>query len=372
MSTFKVTVTQVEEMLVHENAERLAIAKIYGWNVVTQKDRYQAGSKVVYIPVDAILPKALEEKLFPEGSKIKLHNSRVRSIKIRGAMSQGMIVDAAELGLEDARLEADVAEHLGITKYEPPVSSLPKGMYVKTSKKVQNPNFSKYSDIENLKYYDRVLQDGEVVVITEKLHGTSARYGYHWNIPNTIWKKVLSFLGLLSKWEFCWGSRNVQIQNKLMHTGYYDEDVYTKMIKQYDLLNRIPKGLAIYGEIVGDGIQKNYTYGCGPGEHKLYVYDIKDVSDPEVKNHRWLNHDEFLAKVKELGLETVPQLYTGPWSMTKALEHRDGDSTIGRQKVREGVVVKPVIERSSTSMGRVILKFISDNYYLDTTNTDHH
>lgn len=372
MSTFKVTVTHIEEIMEHSNADRLAIAKIYGWNVVTQKDRYRPGHKVIYVPVDSLLPEDLEKKLFPEGSKIKLHNSRIRSIKIRGAMSQGMIIDAAELGLQDEPLETDVAERLGITKYEPPVASLPAGMHVKTSKKKVNPNFSKYSDIENLKYYDRVLQDGEIVNLSEKMHGSSVRAGYHWNKPNTLWKKLLRLLGLLPKWEFCWGSRNVQIQGKLFHQGYYDEDVYSKMVKQYNLKERIPKGLAVYGEIVGDGIQKNYTYGCKPGEHKLYVYDIKDVSDPEVRNHRWLNHDEFLAKANELGLETVPQLYTGPWSMQVALQHRDGDSMIGGQKVREGVVVKPVVERSSTSMGRVILKFISDAYYLDASNTDHH
>jgi RNA ligase (TIGR02306 family) len=378
MSTFKVPLTRVREVLPHDNADRLEVVKVYDWLVVTGKGNFKPGDRVVYIPVDSILPQELEDKLFPAGSKIKLDKHRVKSIKIRGHISQGMVVAADEIlggyGKPVAE-ESDVAPLMGITKYEPPSWSLPTKMMPRAKPKKTNPNFGKYTDIENFKWYDRVFQDNERVYISEKLHGTSFRAGWFKNEPTTLWKKVLKFLRILPEWEFCWGSRTVQIQCKLYHKGYYDEDVYTKMVRQYDLKNRIPKGYAVYGEIVGDGIQKGYTYGCGPGEHKLYVYDVQH-------NGHWLNYEvndespelpstTFPAAVDAFCLTPVPCLYVGPFKREVVDYFRDGDSKIGDQKVREGIIIKPVHE-ATAACGRKVLKAISDAYYLKADNTDFH
>jgi RNA ligase (TIGR02306 family) len=388
MASFKVPLTRVCEVLPHDNAERLEIVKIYDWLVVTGKGNFNPGDQVVYIPVDSILPPEVEDFLFPMTSKIKLSKHRVRSIKIRGHISQGMVVDPqdfAKLGksLDAYHDEDDLAEYLGITKYEPPDCALPQNLQVKKKPKKGNPNFTKYTDIENFKWYDRVFQDGEQCYISEKLHGTSFRAGWYLNEANTIWKKVKKFFGLLPDWEFCWGSRNVQIQCKLYHKGYYNEDVYTKMVRKYDLMNKIPQGYAIYGEIVGDGIQKGYTYGCGPGEHKLYVYDVKytGVKHPQQYLNYQLNTDDetlgpdhlptFKAFIEGIGLTPVPCLYVGPFKRDILEQHRDGDSTIGGQKVREGVVLKSVWE-ANAACGRKCLKVISDAYYLQNDNTDFH
>lgn len=384
MSTFKVEVVEIKEVLPHGNADRLEIAKVYDWSIIVQKGRYKSGNKAIYCPVDSILPYELENKIFPPESKIKLTKSRIRSIKIRGIVSQGMLIDLSEIdfGEYEVAVGEDVTTLIGITKYEPPVNDIPNHMKAQ-QKRAKNSNFKKYTDIENFKYYDRVLQDNEEIYISEKLHGTSFRAGWFLNEPNTLWKKFINLFGLLPKWEFCWGSRNVQIQNKIIHNGYYDVDVYTKIVRQYDLKNRIPKGYAVYGEVVGDGIQKGYTYGCGPLEHRLYVYDISYYG-------QWLNYntvqipvltdDEaefppqitFLQALDLMKLQGVPCLYVGPFERSIAELHRVGDSLIGGQKVREGVVIKPVIERSATSMGRVVLKFINDDYYLLADGTDFH
>jgi len=83
MSMFKVPVTTIKQIFVHENAHSLEVAQVYGFNVVVQKGKYQAGDKVIYVPIDSILPNWLEEKLFPADAKIKLHKGRIRQIKIR-------------------------------------------------------------------------------------------------------------------------------------------------------------------------------------------------------------------------------------------------------------------------------------------------
>lgn len=400
MSTFIVPITRIREILPHDNAEKLEIAKVYDWNVVVGKGQYKAGDYVMYVPVDSILPQELEDKVFGPDSKIKLHKHRVRSIKIRGQISQGLIIDlkdaAEEIETEDGDvlywgpgndlgavllndpdlLDKNVADLFNITKYEPQEKDLPQHMQVAKKKKAGNPNFQKYSSIENFKYYDRVIQDNEQVYISEKLHGTSTRYGWVKTEANTFWKKFLKYIGKLPEYEFVWGSRTVEISAKLLKShdgcnipsqGVNFGDIYTKMIDQYNLKEVIPKGRVIYGEIVGDGVQRGYNYGCGKDEHKLYVYDIMNT-----EHNYWLDFPQMNRDIKEMGLTKVPTLYVGPFSKEIAEEHRKGDSTLHGQKVREGIVIRPVVERKSSSLSRVILKFISDEYYLNKDNTDFH
>ena len=365
MSEIIVDSVKISEVKPHHNADKLDIVKCYGFEVVTQRGKYKVGDRVIYLPPDSVITPELEAILFPPDSKIFLNNRRIRAIKIRGQISYGMIVDSSKVNIDYV-----IAN---VSKYEPPAASIPAHMGVKTSKKISNPNFTKYTDIENFKYYDRVFQDGEPVYVSEKLHGTSFRCGWFKNEPTTLWKKALNFLGLLQPYEFCWGSRTVQIQGKVLgHKGYYDEDVYTKMVNQYNLKSVIPKGFGVYGEIVGDGIQKNYTYGCKQGEHKLYVYDISiETPDHPFAKNRWLNFEEFDNMIVQMGLTPVPNLYVGPFDASVINLLRDGDSTVGGQPVREGVVIKSLVEEFA-ACGRKALKYISDAYYLQKDGTDFH
>lgn len=394
MSTHRVEVVKIDEILPCPNADRLELAKIQGWQVVTGKGNFQQGQLAAYIPVDSILPNSLEMRLFPPGSKITLKKGRVRSIKIRGQMSQGMIIPLDDVNAEllatgkweqlpladqtqfpgAVKMEQgqDLAELLGVIKYEPPEPEFAMGPTKgakKASKNQINPNFRKYTDIENIKWYTNVFQDGEQVYISEKLHGTSARYGYvprHYEgLFAPVRAAVMGFLakmGIVKPFQFVYGSRNCQL-----HTGsnqsWYKEDVYAKILKQEDIQARLQPGECIYGEIVGHNIQKNYAYGCKEGEHKFYVYDV-------MVDGKYLDYPAFARWCSNRGFEPVPKLYVGPWSKEVHAQHRDGDSTIGGQKIREGVVIKSVVDGESIC-GRKVLKSISDAYYLED-NTDFH
>ena len=364
MSTFFVPLTTVLEVKPHPHADRLDIVKVYGWEVIAGRDNYKVGDKVVYVPVDSLLPQDLENKLFPTDSKIKLHKHRIKSIRIRGLVSQGLLINPKEVHMANYPLETNLANALQITKYEPPANEIPSHMGVKTSKKITNPNFHKYTSLENYKWYDRSFQEGELVYISEKLHGTNFRAGWVKNEPNTFWKKILNFFHALPEYEFCWGSHNVQIQGKLFHKGYYGVDIYTKMVKQYDLKNRIPKGYVIYGEIVGDKIQKLYNYGLGPDEHELYVFDV-------MKDGEYLSYHMYQEFCGINRLLQVPLYYLGPLNRNTILLHRDGDSAIGGQKIREGIVLKPQVE-TTCFFGRKVLKVISEQYYMIKDVSDFH
>lgn len=365
MSSLKIEVVTIDQILPHPGADRLEIAVIKGWNCVVRKGEYAAGSKVVYIPVDSVLLIELESKLFPPESKVKLSKSRVKTIKLRGAVSQGIVVGLEEVGLNPfLQVGTDVTVALGITKYEPPIKNTPgllRGNMI--SPKLGNPNFRKYTDIENFKHYNTLFQEGEPVWISEKLHGTSARYGYLPTNPNTFWKKVKKFFGLLPKYEFCLGSRNVQLQDKRNWDGFYDTNVYAKIAEQYALHELLEDGVAVYGEIVGDGIQKGYTYGCGQKEHKFFIYDV-------MVNGQYLSPGELVSFCGINDLPIVPTLYCGAYDSLAVSALRNGDSLIGGQKVREGIVIK-VLNNTPCIIGRKCLKYLSDDYLLSDP-TDFH
>ncbi len=364
MSSLICDISVVEEIMVHPNAERLELARVKDWVVVTGKGRFQVGEPCVYIPIDSVLPPELEAKLFPPDSKIKLDKSRVRTIKIRSHVSQGMICKLDDVLPPGTtfHIGMDVTALLGITKYEPPEESIPPefgNQKCQTKKKLCNPLFHKYTDIENAKNFPTMFIDGEEVNVTEKLHGTSFRCGYFPTNANTVWKKIKRLFGFLPAYEFCYGSRNVQLQDRPSFKGYYSNNVYAKVVEQYDLKKILAFGQALYGEIVGDGIQKGYTYGCKHGEHKLFAYDVSI-------NGEYIEPSKFriFCEVKEI--PTVPHLYTGPFDKEKMVEMTTGSSVVDKsQKVREGVVVKSTTKRK-------LLKYISDAYLLKADNTDFH
>lgn len=364
MSTLKVEIVEILKSEKHPNADKLSVYTINGWQVIGGLDQYKVGQKVIYFPIDSILPAQVESKIFGPDSKVKLSKSRIKTIKLRGAVSQGLITDPTEFGLERESIGADVTAKLGVIKYEPP--EVPTGygnVRVTVSKKNSSPYFHKYTDLENAKNYPNLFEEGEEVVITEKIHGTNFRCGYVPFNADTFVKKIKKFFGLAPKFEFVYGSRNMQLQNQVFYTGYYDSNVYADIVKKYDLRDILKEGEVVYGEIYGDGIQKNYSYGL-VNEKALTIFDV-------MVNEQYLDSDKLSEFTFIRDLPLVPVLYKGKFSLTEAKEFTKGDSVLAsNQKIREGVVIKPAQE-SKTYIGRKILKLISDDYLMKD-NSDFH
>lgn len=169
---FIVKVVKIDAIHVHPKADKLEIAQIAGWQCIVQKNAYQVGNLAVYIPIDSVLPDKVERVLFGPDSKIKLSKSRVKSIKIRGAVSQGMLAQCETLGVP-SKEGYDCTKELGISKYEPPEVPSHLGGGPNQSKKPpkKNPYFKEYGGLDNFKNYPDLFQEGEEVVITEKIHG---------------------------------------------------------------------------------------------------------------------------------------------------------------------------------------------------------
>ncbi len=118
-------------------------------------------------------------------------------------------------------------------------------------------------------------------------------------------------------------------------------------------LKAFPKKV-FFGEVYGQVQDLKYDV-VG---HHLRIFDVYDVTTQ--KYHNW---NEVKQIVKQAGLETVPVLYEGSWTGNEMWLYAEGKSTIASH-IREGFVVKPIIERLDDTIGRVIVKLVGEQYHL--------
>jgi RNA ligase (TIGR02306 family) len=344
---------------------------IGAWQSCIPINKFKIGDKVLYIPVDCILPADVENILFPPGSTVTLKKSRVRSIKLRGAMSQGMIEDPVTLGLPpNIKVGTDVAKKLGITKYQPPRKNAPSMMRAR-AKRHRNPDFKMYTDIGHFKYYHKFF-DGIKIWGTEKVHGTNFRAGWVKYNAYNWWRKIaraLQIPGFL--WDFAYGSHRVELTRKGKRAkGFYKENVYYMMAEKYELRELLHPGEVIYAEIYGWGIQKGYDYGCKEGEWKMVVVDV-------MIDGKYLDGPKAYQFCAMKALPYAPVLINDmPFDYDKvnAIVNPPGNKSLLYPKLQrpiEGIVIKPMVETKGY-MGRAVFKWINDFYWLNKGNTDWH
>jgi len=97
-----------------EGADNIELVGVLGWQVVTKKNEYNIGDLCCYIQIDTVVP----EK--PEFEFLRERNFRVRTIKLRKQLSQGLIIPIPKgliLGIKEGK---DVTDIVGVKKYEKP------------------------------------------------------------------------------------------------------------------------------------------------------------------------------------------------------------------------------------------------------------
>lgn len=337
MSSLKVEIVSLDEVVSHPGADRLDLVKIKGWQCVAQKGLYHTGSLAIYIPIDSILPEILVSKLGIE----KMYHKRIRTAKLRGYISQGLLapLDILPLGTYPGprgseRMPApgdDVTSLLGITKYEEPVPVHMSGIILPSE-----PLFVKYTDIENHKNYPKVFNLGEQVVITEKIHGSCAR-------ATRIEGKLYV------------GSHNCNLKES-------DSNLYWRSAKLLHLQDRLQEGEQVFWEVYGKGVQ-DLTYG--QSGINVAVFDL-------MKNSQYVDYLDFTQITTDRGWPSVPTLFAGEWT-PELVSWAQGNSTLFPDQIKEGIVVKPLKERYSEMLqGRQIIKIIGDQYYLRKEGTERH
>jgi RNA ligase (TIGR02306 family) len=368
MSAFAVTIKRIRAIEKHPSADAIELCVIDGYRSIVKKGEYRAGDLVAYIPEASILPEWLLKRMgFWDAEKNigKLHGkegNRVRAIKLRGELSQGIcypVIDGeitGELYSLSAAEDDDVTWFLGITKWEPPI---PVGMAGEVFNAGQHLTVA--FDVENWKSYPDILQDGEEVIFTEKLHGTfcgitvlpraeshEEAFGEHNNI--LIWSKGLGAQGLVFK-------------NNERNTG----NLYvraTRMLTEClrDVNPRVP--MHLMGEVFGPGVQ-DLPYGNQIG-FRLFA-----VADGYRGDLVYCDFETVEDVASSFAIETVPVLYRGPYSEAEMRKHTDGKTTLCGGHIREGIVMVPAKERWDSRIGRVCLKSVSADYLTRKGGTEH-
>jgi RNA ligase (TIGR02306 family) len=341
MSTIKVEVCEILGIQPHNNADALELATVQGWQMCVKKGAHQAGDAVVYFEQGTVLSREVADRLQVGqylSEKTDINGDRVlvvHRIKLRGEPSFGLVV-LPEVGMA---ISDDVAEFYGATKYYPPVKA------TAGDSAGEDPDFPRYTDLENMRSYTNLLETGEPVVATEKIHGTNCRVGY-------VWAPAGERPTLMA------GSRTLRrkepVDSNLWATNTYWFPHTLPGVKNLlaDLESLGHRQVVLYGEVYGQGVQA-YTYG----EKRLNFQAFDLMVDGKFVNHRIL---------QELGdrhqVPIVPLIYEGAFSLEAIKAVSDGASLVGGTHGREGVVVKPAIEREDPKLGRVILKYVGDHY----------
>lgn len=322
MTEFRIEVVRVGPITKHPQADTLGLTRVYAYPTTVKLGDLQEGDKAVYLPIDSVVPTDRPQFKFLEG------HPRIKARKFRGIFSMGLLVKADpawEIG-------QNVQEDLGIIKWEPPE-------FVIGGDNEHCPfEFPHYTDIEGYRRWPDLLQDGEEVVITEKIHGCNARYGFH---QDRLWA----------------GSRT-SMKRPDSSTMY--QNLFWKAADQNKIeekLRTIP-GIGVYGEVFGSN--QDIHYDMPGGHHGFRVFDMVNL-----ETGAFMDWDEVVKISAKVGLTMVPVLHRGPWSK-ELLKLANGNSTFAKN-IREGCVIHPVKERVAEYCGaiqRVILKMISEAYML--------
>jgi RNA ligase (TIGR02306 family) len=311
----------------HPNADALSIADIESsaWQVVVRTEDFAPEGTAIYIPVDAIVPETEEFEFLRD------RGFRIKAIRLRGEYSYGLLMP----NKESLPLGEDVTERMGIKKYEPPVPLEMSGEVERGLDWVV-----KYTNIERYENFPDVLKEGEEVVATEKIHGSNLRVSQ---------KDGRLYVG----------GRNYMFKES-------ERNLYWSALKNNGidvvLLEKLADEMVFYGEVYGSKVQ-NLHYGLTT--QKVIFYDA-------FLQGRYLDWNEFVELIETLGLSMPPLIYKGFYQLDKIKRLAQGTTLLGGEHIREGLVVKPVVERFDSKLGRVIMKFLNPEYETSKGRTDHH
>jgi len=343
-----------------EGADKIIKATVLGWElVVAVKDNFKVGDLVVYMEVDSILPPK------PEFEFLRERKFRIKTIKLKGQVSQGICFPLSILPTVDFKLAGrtakvnafkegdDVTDILGVTKYDPQaeferaealkLAGIHKNRMDKFLKryawyrnlifrptKTAFPSFIRKTDEDRIQLFPNACEQWKEIpfTVTEKIDGQSATYFCVPNPRKGIFRK---------EWLFGVCSRNFQLLKE-------DNSSYWTVAKQEGLKEKLIAyakewgcGIIVQGEIIGSKIQGNKYAISG---YQLYVFNIAEYYRGEKTVFHQLPQQILCQK---FNLNTVPivanSLYL-PSTIQEIVLFAKGNSVLKTDVLREGVVMR--------------------------------
>lgn len=332
----------------HPNADLLEIAQVLGWQTIVKKGEFQEGDKIIFIVIDTILPDApwsefLKDKKNPEKP------IRLRTVKLRGEYSQGLVLPLSVLSgnsfnASDWQVGADVGAELGVKKYEKELPASLSGEIAGSFPAYIVSQTDEDNGLSNPDLVAEVLK--HPITVTKKYDGSSC----------TI---------VIDKGEIthvC--SRRLSLKESVSNAFWH---VARKLT--------IPKNFTgvIQGECMGPGIQGNQLKLM---EATLYVYQIRisesyEVEEDSIWDNGYLTWNQmswFCRKTLNCNYVPLLEYFTPDHGITlddliQLADNQTLDNEIDDKGVpAEGIVVRPSDYRAS-GIGRPLgFKVINRNF----------
>ena len=425
-------ITRLKNVRKHSNADRLQLGECFGNTVIVGLD-YTENQLGVYFPVDGQLSEEFcaandlvrrkDENGNPAGGYLEPEKRNIKAMKLRGEKSDGLFLPLTYLAnfttISDLKEGDTITVLNGVEickKYIPkrkPSGEWHGGSKGRKTKVAFCPTFAQHVDTEQLAYHLNDFHAGDVVELTLKLHGTSARTGYLPVIKQkkkTLWQKIMRKPAhTYVEYDYVTGTRRVVLDAK-HDGGFYDDNQFRrKMAKKFE--GKLHKGETVYYEIVGFvnettpimasvknskikdkefskqyGEETVFSYGCVP--YGDWNWDTQDSSGDvpprcEVYVYRMtmsndegdvveMSPEQMRLRCDQMGVKYVPvfekfmipdmgvdidnngtadaQIVSpGEYVLRKAEQYFDGPDPIGKTHIREGVVAR-IVNRPSIAV----------------------
>jgi RNA ligase (TIGR02306 family) len=329
-------------------ADAIDVLTVLGWKVVAKKGEFNIGDLVVYFEIDSILKES------PEVEFLRKSSFRIKTIKLRGQVSQGLCLPLSILPIPqkvhaaipdasiisdcslkfDYREGDDVTAMLQVEKYEPYVPAQLSGTV-----KGNFPSFLSKTDEIRIQAVPELLFKHQFTkfYVSEKVDGSSM----------TVY---------LNQNDFGVCSRNLDLTET-------EGNSFWKVARELDLENKLRslrRNVGLQGELLGPGVQGNKYHLNKLGYYIFNAYDIGTGLH--------FNYTDLAALVQYLGLTIVPLVsneYVLPNTVDELVEFSKGKSLLNKDTHREGVVFRPLVNEYEEELrGRLSFKCINPDFLL--------
>ena len=410
-----VTIRKVNAVDPIENADAIEVATIDGWQVVIKKGEFVPGDYCVFFEIDSFLPANDERFAFLARNGTKTDESgferiRLRSIKLRGQISQGLalpvsafsdfffrindrvmycmapdaetIMSHAQADLKELEESRNGIENfLNVTKYERP-DERNGGTGAGKAKVAGNfPIVVPKTDedrIQNVFGKFKQTMQGVPFRKSLKLDGSSQTIAF-FNNPDFFidkvddevlgWNEETQQLEVLEvkPYPFQWETSQVVVCSRNLALKFDENASFWKAALKDDIPARLKKyceehdrQLALQGECMGPGIQGNREELT---EHEFFCFRIWDVD-----NQNFLDDADFLEVTSTLGINIVPQgeivnFFDVYDTIKDALDSADHASI--KHPIAEGDVWKSTVKVNGQT---IHFKVINNEYLLKSEN----
>lgn len=386
-------VTRLNNLHKDPNSDNLWLADCFNEGVIVGPGMKE-NELILYLPTDGEIERWFGDAFnlyrknldgTSQGGYIE-NNSHIRAIKLRGNQSSGVVIALDKVyekfgdqGWKDGDKVNTINDKEFCCKYIPKRKNGSIN-YSKTSYKgrkaegITYPEFSMHTDTEQLAYNLDKFRPGDMLNMTLKMHGTSQRsMNTYAELPNGFFRRLFH-MKKRTKQAYVLGTRRCVVTENSQ--GYYGNDQF-RMPHHEALKPYLEDGMEVFYEVVGyygpneentimpigDNTKVNdkafvkqfgkrsiFSYGCNPGESKMYIYRITSNNGEK----EW-TPDEITEWCNTHGFNRVPVIEDFEFTTVEDLQERinkyfeDLADPIGRTHVKEGVVVRIVNRRTFTA-----------------------